>query len=107
MGRPVNRRTIKIELGRFSATLTASRVVREAITVTGARWMWHATRTHREGTVQVPRGGDLDDLLAALEADGQRVEIASRAVRPDSRRTGAGQRWRPGVTRDGEIGEQR
>jgi hypothetical protein len=98
---------VRVEIARFSATITGGgRRLRGAIELTGARWMAHPTRKHRSGSVQVHRD-DADDVIAALEADGVPVKIVAAAERPDSRRTGAGQRQCPGVTRDGEIGGRR
>jgi hypothetical protein len=71
---------VRVELGRNSATLTGPRI-RPAIEVTGARWMPHPTRRHRAGALQVPLA-DLDDVLAALEADGQLVEVVDRDGKP-------------------------
>ncbi len=69
----MGRRTVRVELGGNTATLTGPRL-RPALELTGARWMWHATKTHRTGAIQVPLV-DLDDVLAALEVDGQLVEV--------------------------------
>jgi hypothetical protein len=71
---------VRVELGGNTATLSGPRL-RPALELTGARWMWHATRTHREGAMQVPLA-DLDDVLAALEMDGQLVEVVDRDGRP-------------------------
>lgn len=76
----MSRRVVLVELGRTSATLTGPRI-RPALEVTGARWMWHPTRTHRAGAIQVPLA-DLDDVLAALEIDGQHVELVDRDGKP-------------------------
>jgi hypothetical protein len=76
----VTRRVVLVEIGRRSATLTGPRI-REAIAVTGARSMPHPTRRHRTGCIQVPLA-DLDDVLAALEIDGQVVEVIARDGAP-------------------------
>jgi hypothetical protein len=78
----MTRGTVRVEMGRFSATLTGSSGVREAIARTGARSMPHATRKHKSGAVLVPLGGDLDDVIAALEAAGVPVEIVGRDGNP-------------------------
>jgi hypothetical protein len=72
----MSRRTIKIELLRYSGTIIGGRCVREAIELVGARSMAHATRKHRTGAIQVPRA-DLDDVISCLEAGGQRVKIVA------------------------------
>jgi hypothetical protein len=73
----VSRRTIKIEVLRYSGTITGGPCVRAAIELVGARSMPHPTRKHKTGAIQV-HYDDADDVLAALEADGQRVEIVDR-----------------------------
>jgi hypothetical protein len=76
----VSRRLVRVELGGNTATLTGPRL-RPAVELTGTRWMWHPTRTHREGAIQVPLA-DLHDVLAALEVDGQLVEVVDRDGKP-------------------------
>lgn len=76
----MTRRVVLVELGRTSATLTGPRI-RPALERTGARWMPHPTRRHRTGCIQVPLA-DLDDVLAALEHDGQLVEVVGRDGKP-------------------------
>jgi AICAR transformylase/IMP cyclohydrolase PurH len=72
----MSRGTVVVELSKFSATLTGPRV-RETIAITGVPSMPHATRKHKTGAVQVHHA-DADDVIAALEAAGQRVEIVDR-----------------------------
>lgn len=74
----MTRRTVRVELGGNTATISGPRL-RPALQLAGCRWMWHPTRHHT--AVQVPLA-DLDDLLAALEHDGQLVEVVDRAGRP-------------------------
>jgi hypothetical protein len=76
-GVPVSRRVVRVELGGNTATLSGPRL-QPALELTGARWMWHPCH-HR--AVLVPRA-DLDDLLAALEMDGQLVEVVGRDGKP-------------------------
>lgn len=72
----MTRRTVRVEVGGNTATLTGPRL-RPALERSGSRWMWHPFRHHREGAMQVPLA-DLDDLLAALEIDGQHIEMLDR-----------------------------
>jgi hypothetical protein len=76
----MTRRVVLVEISGNTATLTGPRL-RPALELTGARWMWHATRHHRAGAMQVPLA-DLDDVLAALEMDGQLVEVVDRNGKP-------------------------
>lgn len=66
-----------VELDRRSAIVTGPRVL-VALERTGARWMWHEHR--RGGLVRTVRvhPDDLADVLAALEVDGQLVELVDR-----------------------------
>jgi hypothetical protein len=76
----VTRRTVRVELDRFSATLTGPRVA-VAVDRAAVLSMRHPTRRHRTGAIQVRRC-DLDDVLAALEMDGQLVAFVDRAGAP-------------------------
>jgi hypothetical protein len=69
----VTRRTVRVELDRRSATLRGPRLM-PALDLAGCRWIWHP---HHHKAVLVPLA-DLDDLLAALEVDAQRVEFVDR-----------------------------
>jgi hypothetical protein len=76
----MRRGVVLVELSRFSATITGGGPqLREAIKLTGARSMWHPTKKHKTGGVQVPLGGDLNDVIAALEAVGLLVAVVDRA----------------------------
>lgn len=74
----MTRRTVRVELDRRSAVLTGPRVD-VALQLTRARWHWHETRGHR--AVRVHRD-DLDDVLAALDLDGQHVDVVGEDGRP-------------------------
>jgi hypothetical protein len=74
----VTRRTVRVELDKRSATVTGPRLA-VALARSGARWMWHETRQHKAVRVHLD---DLDDFLAAVEVDGQRVELVDRAGQP-------------------------
>ena len=74
----MSRRTVRVELDRRSAILTGPRL-RPALDLTGARWHWHEASRHKAIRVHLD---DADDVIAALELDGQRVEILDRDGRP-------------------------
>ena len=70
------RRVVRVELEKFSATLTGPRIV-VAIKRAGVVSMPHPTRRHRTGAIQVSRD-DVDDVIGALEHDRQIVEVLDR-----------------------------
>jgi hypothetical protein len=70
----MSRRVVRVEIGRRSAILAGPRVV-AALELTGARWHWHESSRHRAVRVHPD---DLDDVLVALETDGQHVHVLDR-----------------------------
>lgn len=74
----MTRRTVLVELDRRSAVVSGPRL-RPALQVSGARWHWHEHGRHNAVRVHL---ADLDDLLAALEVDGQHVEVLDWGGRP-------------------------
>jgi hypothetical protein len=70
----VGRRAVRVQLDRRSAVVSGPRVD-VALRVTAARWHWHETSKHRSVRVHLD---DVDDVIAALEHDDQRVEIVNR-----------------------------
>jgi hypothetical protein len=73
----MTRRCVRVELNKFSATISGPRLL-PALDRAGCRWMWDPY-SHR--AVQVHRDS-ADDVIAALEADGQPVEVVDRAGNP-------------------------
>jgi hypothetical protein len=74
----MSRRTVRVELDRRSAVVTGPRLDL-ALRRSAARWHWHEHSRHRAVRVHLD---DLDDLLVALEVDGQLVELLDRDGRP-------------------------
>lgn len=69
----MTRRTVTVQLDRRSATVSGPRI-HVALDRSGARWHWHPNH-HRAVSVHL---AELDDVLAALEMDGQHVEVVDR-----------------------------
>jgi hypothetical protein len=70
----VTRRRVLVELDRRSAIVSGPRL-EVALKRADAKWMWHETRQHRAVRVHL---ASVDDMLAALEVDGQLVEVVDR-----------------------------